>query len=269
VPHSIGYLERVTGRKAVSRIQGFKLDDENDTRLFDKLQEYVLEHYPNPQRIGCLDHDTLFTFVEAPGKLDLADPKYLHIFKCAECTRELMELRCIRAGLLQQTSTSSPNTPARHRGFFHNWKWRIAAITASVFAVTIPFAVKWKIHSSQTSGNANAEDAVAETIDLGGVSLASPEEASHEHPGSLPRRLVNLRLVLPWGAPSGIYRVTVAKEMSTGSVLAEGFAYTVVQSAKTELHVKLNLRHGGTGSYFLGAVCEGGRASYFYPLVLD
>jgi hypothetical protein len=269
VPHSIGYLERVTGRKAVSRIQGFKLDDENDTRLFDKLQEYVLEHYPNPQRIGCLDHDTLFTFVEAPGKLDLADPKYLHIFKCAECTRELMELRCIRAGLLQQTSTSSPNTPARHRGFFHNWKWRIAAITASVFAVTIPFAVKWKIHSSQTSGNANAEDAVAETIDLGGVSLASPEEASHEHPASLPRRLVNLRLVLPWGAPSGIYRVTVAKEMSTGSVLAEGFAHTVVQSAKTELHVKLNLRHGGTGSYFLGAVCEGGRASYFYPLVLD
>jgi hypothetical protein len=269
VPHSIGYLERVTGRKAVSRIRRFKLDDENDTRLFDKLQEYVLEHYPNLQRIGCLDHDTLSNLVEAPAKLDLADLKYLHIFKCAECTRELMELRCIREERLQQTSTSSPTTPARRQRFFHNWKWRIAAIAASVFAVTIPFAVKWKIHSSQTSGNANAEDAVAETIDLSGVSLASPEEASHERPASLPRRPVNLRLVLPSGGPSGIYRVTVAKEMSTGSPLAEGSAYTIVQDSKTELHVKLDLRHVATGSYFLGAVCAGGRASYFYPLILD
>jgi hypothetical protein len=262
-------MERGTGRKAVSRIQGFKLDDDNDTRLFDKLQEYVLEHYPNPQRIGCLGHDALFTFVEAPGKLDLADPKYLHIFKCAECTRELMELRCIRAGLLQQMSTSSPNTPATHRRFFHNWKWRIAAIAASVFAVTIPFAVKWKIHSSQTSGNANAEDAIAETIDLSGVSLASPEEASHERPASLPRKPVNLRFVLPYGSPSGIYRITVAKEMSPSSPVAEGAAYTIVQGSKTELHVKLDLRHVAPGYYFLGAFCAGGQAAYFYPLLLD
>ena len=261
-------MEVVAGRKAVSRIRRLKLDDENDMHLFDKLQEYVLEHYPNPQRIGCLDHETLFNFVEAPGELDLTDLKYLHIFKCAECTRELMELRSIREGRLQQTSASSPTRAARQQGVFPNWKWRISAIAASVFAVTIPFAVKWKIHSSQTSGNANAEDAVAETIDLSGVSQASPEEASHEHPASLPRRLVNLRLVLPSGGPSRIYRVTVAKEKSTSSVLSEGTTYTIVQGSKTELHVKLDLRRLGTGYYFLGAVREDGRASYFYPLLL-
>jgi len=80
----------------VSNIQHFASDDENDTLLFDEMQEYVLEHYPNPQRIGCLDHALLRAFVEMPGKLDLSDSKYLHILECAECTRELIELRRLR-----------------------------------------------------------------------------------------------------------------------------------------------------------------------------
>jgi hypothetical protein len=80
-------------RIAVSKESRRKNDDENDEDLFDKLQEYVLEHFPNPERTGCLDRETLRVFVEDPGKLDLADPKYLHIFRCAECTRDLMCLR--------------------------------------------------------------------------------------------------------------------------------------------------------------------------------
>jgi hypothetical protein len=34
--------------------------------------------------------------VYTPEKLDLSDPKYLHVSKCAECTRELIELRMLR-----------------------------------------------------------------------------------------------------------------------------------------------------------------------------
>lgn len=77
----------------MNKIHPFESDDKNDTHLFAEMQRYVLEHYPNPQRIGCLHHDTLTLFVEAPAKLDLSDPKYLHILECAECTRELIELR--------------------------------------------------------------------------------------------------------------------------------------------------------------------------------
>ena len=71
-------------------------DDENDTLLFDRMQEYVLRHCPNPERKECLDYLTLSAFVATPGRVDLTDPKYLHILKCAECTRELMELRRVR-----------------------------------------------------------------------------------------------------------------------------------------------------------------------------
>jgi hypothetical protein len=77
----------------VDNLRRFASDDEDDTLLFDKMQEYVLEHYPNPQRIGCLDRATLSAFVASPGKVDLSDPKYLHILRCAECTRDLIELR--------------------------------------------------------------------------------------------------------------------------------------------------------------------------------
>jgi hypothetical protein len=77
----------------VDERQSFLQDDDDDTLLFEKLQEHVLEKYPNPERIGCIDHSTLKTWVYSPQKLDLSDPKYLHVLKCAECTRELIELR--------------------------------------------------------------------------------------------------------------------------------------------------------------------------------
>jgi hypothetical protein len=87
--------------------------DENDHYLFDKLQDYVLKNYPNPQRVGCLDRETLSAFVEDPGKLDLADPKYLHIFHCAECTRDLMCLRRIREDRQGWSASKSQEVRAR------------------------------------------------------------------------------------------------------------------------------------------------------------
>jgi hypothetical protein len=77
----------------VDERQSFLQDDDDDTLLFKKLQEHVLEKHPNPQRVGCIDHATLETWVYSPQRLDLSDPKYLHELTCAECTRELMELR--------------------------------------------------------------------------------------------------------------------------------------------------------------------------------
>jgi hypothetical protein len=64
--------------------------------LFDKLREHALEAHPNPERVGCLDRATLKAWVFTPEKLNLSDPKYLHVLKCAECTRELIELRMLR-----------------------------------------------------------------------------------------------------------------------------------------------------------------------------
>ncbi len=89
-------------------------DDEDDTLLFDQLQQYVLSHYPNPDRIGCLDDATLASLVYAPESLDLADDKFLHIFKCAECTRVLMTYRQERE---TRAKLLSSRTKPGSRGF--------------------------------------------------------------------------------------------------------------------------------------------------------
>ncbi len=68
-------------------------DDDNDTDLFERLQEQVLKNCPNPERVGCPSRVILEAFVESPAGVTLEDLNGLHILKCAECTRDLIELR--------------------------------------------------------------------------------------------------------------------------------------------------------------------------------
>ena len=82
-----------TRKAAVAEHQSLLNDDQNDTLLFEKLEEYVLAHYPNPERVGCPSPEVLKRFSDTPREVKLSDLKDLHIFKCAECTRTLMELR--------------------------------------------------------------------------------------------------------------------------------------------------------------------------------
>lgn len=252
----------------MSRFRSIERDDENDTRLFDKLEEYVLKHYPNPERIGCLDHDTLCDFVETPEKLDLADLKYLHIFKCAECTRELMELRRIREERVRLGSTGSSAPLNNGRTMVRKWKWRLAAAVRFVSGMVVRFVVKGGAKSSGLAGTPPFEDAVSETIDLSRGAFTEPEIASHEQPATLPRKLVDLHLVLPKNSPAGTYRVTVAKDRNLRQTWADAVAFLSVRDSHCEVYVRLDLRLLTRGSYFLSAVCEDGRAAYFYPLLL-
>jgi hypothetical protein len=52
----------IVGKEAVAENQSLPLDDDNDTLLFEKLQEHVLAHYPNPERKGCPDPAVLEEF---------------------------------------------------------------------------------------------------------------------------------------------------------------------------------------------------------------
>ena len=80
-------------KDVVAEHQPLLNDDQNDTLLFEKLQEYILAHYPNPERVGGPDPAVLKRFSDTPREVELSDLKDLHIFKCAECTRALIELR--------------------------------------------------------------------------------------------------------------------------------------------------------------------------------
>ena len=96
------------GKEAVAERQPFANDDENDTLLFEKLQEHILTHYPNPERIGCPDPAILKKFADTPREVGLPNLNELHIFKCAECTRTLIELRRQRELAKAQQGDSQP-----------------------------------------------------------------------------------------------------------------------------------------------------------------
>jgi hypothetical protein len=246
------------GKDFVNDRQSFSNNDENDTLLFDTLQDYVLEHYPNPRRIGCLDRQTLEKFVSNPESLDLADPKYLHVFKCAECTRDLMALRRSRT---QQITDISP-LPIVH---FGSRRWLVWAGALAFGCVLLVIGLGWR---SQLRSARKEEQAVSEVVDL---SQSGGQRGSHAPSSggySLPRKLIDLHLTLPYYSPPGAYRVSLTTDRKAASVKAEGRAVANAQGAETRLSVRLDLRPLHPGRYYLATTHEGDSAAYFYSIKL-
>jgi hypothetical protein len=247
----------------VDERQSFLQDDDDDTLLFEKLQEHVLEKYPNPERIGCIDHSTLKTWVYSPQKLDLSDPKYLHVLKCAECTRELIELRRLR----NQESARAKVGVRFHPSPGANWRW---AVFASVLLCCLAVAgvIYWRTHSVATPAQVAQSTPAAVTIDLSQAGATRGTDTTTVPAVVLPRRVVSAHVILPNFSPGGKYVVSVTTDRSDASEKATGRAVANSQGFHTDLTVALDLRGLQPGTYFLATTHEGDPASYFYPLTV-
>jgi hypothetical protein len=240
--------------------QSFLQDDDDDSLLFEKLQEHVLERYPNPDRKGCIDHATLETWVYSPQKLDLSDPKYLHVLKCAECTRELIELRKRRDA---EKTAHVANEAARPR----NWRWAgIAAVL--VCAIAIGGVAFWRAHSPASSVATIPATPVALTIDLSQAGTTRGGETSTVPPVALPRRVVAAHILLPYFSPGGKYVVSVTMDRNSSAAKAEGSGTANVNGFHADLSVTLDLRSLPGGTYYLATTHEGDSSAYFYPLTV-
>ncbi len=244
--------------------QSFSHNDENDTILFDTLQDYVLEHYPNPQRIGCLDRQTLEEFVSCPENLDLADPKYLHVFKCAECTRDLIAFRQSRPQQIADIPLlPSVLSPSVHSGG-HRWIIWTGALAFGCVLVVIGLGWRSQLHSARKE-----EHAVSEVINLSQSGEQRGSRAPSPGEYSLPRKLIDLHLTLPYYSPPGAYRVSVVTDQKAGAVKAERRTVATAQGAETRLSVRLDLRPLAPGAYYLVTTHEADSVSYSYLLKLN
>lgn len=242
--------------------QPFFQDDEDDTLLFNRLREYVLDHYPNPERVGCLDRATLEAWVFAPTKLDLSDPKYLHVFKCAECTRTLIELRAVReAARISDTAASA----ARVRGRKHLWQGLAVAFT--ICCLLILGGIFWRTYSNRFTADNRMEAAVSRTIDLSHAGQPRGGENSFAA-STLPRGIVALHLILPFYSPGGSYRVAVATDRNAASERVHADAVASTKGPQADLSVNLDLRHLDSGTYYLATTHQGDPSSYYYPLTV-
>jgi hypothetical protein len=247
----------------VDERQSFFEDDDDDTLLFEKLQEHVLEKYPNPERIGCIDHSTLKTWVYSPQKLDLSDPKYLHVLKCAECTHELIELRRLRNEQSEGANIGvlSRQYPASNR---------LWAVFASVILCCLAVAgvIYWRTHYVATPAQVAESTPVSVTIDLSQAGTTRGTDTTTVPAVVLPRRVVISHMILPNFSPGGNYVVSVTTDRNGTSEKAGGRAVANVQGFHADLTVSLDLRSLPPGTYFLATTHQGDPASYFYPLTV-
>lgn len=246
----------------MSKFPSFVRDDQDDSQLFNRWQELVLQNCPNPERIGCFDHETLRTFVENPNALDLTDLKYVHITECAECTRELQQLRAVREERLNRAADQR-----NQRGVLH-WRW-ITTVAATVAIIAAIAFVAWRNHGGVVGQQTQDVAELPVTLDLS--TDGASRDATQESAGrvvSLPRRLVHLHLILPYYSPAGNYRITVTPDRNPGKIKAEGSSAAVGHGSRTEIEVRLDLRRVAPGTYYLGTSLEGDGAPYYYLLTL-
>jgi hypothetical protein len=244
----------------VSNLRNFVGDDENDTLAFKRWEDHVLKNHPNPQRIGCPDHDVLRIFVETPRKIGLSELHGDHITRCAECVRDLIELRRTREERLQHHASSST------LGSW--WGWRTAVALASLCVIIVIGAIVWRDQAREPRRSTQQDEITEITLDLSGDGVTRGIEAqTGRKPLSLPRRLVSLHLILPYYSPAGEYRIAIARDRNSVPVLSES-ATATSQGPRTELRIQLDLRNLTAGSYYLGTAQDGESTTYFYPFTI-
>jgi hypothetical protein len=245
----------------VNRFRSFQEDDENDTRLFIEAEQHVLEHHSNPDRVGCPDPATLRRFVDSPGDVDLSEMNDLHVMQCAECTRDLMELRRERVRSLEGSRTVARSQRIK--------VWNPAAIAASI-VLTVFSVLLFNRNRPVDSGPLVAEqgEPVLQWIDLSGDGVVRGADESSRAPILLPARELEIHLRLPYFSPPGTYRVMLTERQDITAAVASAISAAVVDGSHTDLHIMLDLRRIARGNYFLGTQRLEGQTPVFYPVTI-
>lgn len=236
-------------------------DDDNDSLLFERLQQNALENHPNPARIGCPGYAVLKAFVESPRTVDPKTLNDLHIMQCAECTRELIELRQLRDGKLGKEQLVPTH-------WFDSPRWRSAAIAVSL-CIFIILALNWRKETARSVSSDEVAKAVWLTVNLSADDVTRSVDSRKEYPViTLPRKPVHLHIILPFFSPAGEYRVTINRGKRLDNLEAQGHGSAIAQGPRTDLQVDLDLQRLARGTYYLGTERADGQGLYFYRIVV-
>jgi hypothetical protein len=99
-------------------LQYIRGSEDPDAALFRQMEQYVLDHYPNPTRTGCPDSQTLKLLVYEPLSLEFRDATFLHVMECAECMREVMTISYPAYGAQGYTPSCGSHSHVRETRLF-------------------------------------------------------------------------------------------------------------------------------------------------------
>ena len=182
----------------------------------------------------------LASFTNKPSPFD---PRVAHVASCPQCLRKVRGFR--------EEAQKSRNRPAY---------LPIGAWTAAL--VLIILGLSLYLHRRPATEQSVA---VSKTLDLSeyGTTRGVPSPTPVV---KLPRRVVDVTLILPRLSDPGPYSVNVleTKQASVSAAQASGTA--VQQGLQTLLTVSLDLHAAKPGLYYLSTTHGTDEASYFYPL---
>lgn len=244
----------------------------------DLLNDFLLEAFPNPERKGCPDDETLKAFAE--DRLLPGNPVLSHVSSCSECYREYRHYRqdwkeassndAAAATRAHSSVPSSSAFPKQQKPSVPPFRgWAIAAGVTVVLGTGLFFAHRH--HPAPAAGALVASDANSIGVDVdlfNAVTTRSggDDEATPLEQVSLPSSVVNLSMTLPRFSQIGPYQILVSKDRAGRDVVARGTGQAFETDQKVRLSVSLDLRHTAPGMYFLATVRGSDNGTYYYPL---
>jgi hypothetical protein len=195
-------------------------------RLAAAVQQTILQNFPNPERVGCPGTARLRD-VAARQEI-VEDAAWEHITHCSPCYREFLDEK------------------ERLRGSRKFARTRTAMAAAAVLVVLIGFG-GYMLRSGRIGGTAQIAPEPA-TLDLKESSGVRRDAKTLERAVPvLPRRKLELTVVLPFGSEAGAYQFRLVD--GEGRVLTSGEGAATIVSGTTTMKAMLNTSELREGDY--------------------
>lgn len=196
------------------------------------LQEAVLRHYPNPERIGCPGSEVLKQVAREQQPYE--SPHWEHIQHCSPCYKEFLDFR--RAFKRQQATA-------------RRLKWA-GAIAAMLLIALIPLV--WR------SQNVVKDNPPVAILNLENTSVTRGGSAQPENIQHLPRRSGPYEIYLPLGSEPGTYEVEFRRQEDDSAPIAKFTGSAVIRGGTTVLRITADLTQIPAATYLFAYRPNGG-----------
>jgi hypothetical protein len=200
-------------------------------RIAAAVHQSILNNFPNPNRVGCPGDVRLREVAERKAVTE--DDDWQHITHCSPCYAEFLAAKeqIRRAGSRARTLRL------------------IGGTLVLILLVAIP-AYRHFVGARNQDSSASVTFERA-TLDLkSGSTARGDDKADTESIPVLPRRPLELKIILPFGSEAGPYQFELVNR--DGGVLKSGSATASIANGDTALDAKLNLTSIAAGEYRLG-----------------
>jgi hypothetical protein len=195
-------------------------------RIAAAVQQTILQNFPNPDRVGCPGETKLREV--AARKTIVEDDSWEHITHCSPCYREFLAEKERLRGSQRKTRTR-------------------AALAAAALLVILSGLTAYFLRPKPQSEVAQVRPEPA-TLDLKDTSgVRGDAKALERAVPVLPRRKLELTVVLPFGSEAGIYQFRLVDP--EGRVVNSGEATATIASGTTTMRMTVDTSALHEGDY--------------------